>query len=293
MMSAEDGPRSIGDFHCHSSRSDGTLAPAQLVDLAARHGVRWLALTDHDTLDGLEEAQAAAGRHPGMRLVPGVELSCDVPGTEVHIIGLFVDPSHHPFWEAIDHMRFTRIERGRRITEALAGLGAPVSWSRVQEIAGDASIGRPHIARALIEGGHVADVDEAFERYLGSDSPAYVPRERVEPERAIALIGEAGGVAIFAHPGFTEDFGPIAERLTAAGLFGVEVYYRDYPPEQVAELRALADRLGLVPSGGSDFHGLPRAREVEPGCFAFPDAGVERLLAEAAANGCHVPEAAA
>lgn len=293
MMAAEGGPRSVGDFHCHSTRSDGTVPPTQLVDLAAAHGVRVLALTDHDTLDGVDEARGAAAGHPGMRLVPGVELSCDVPGTEVHILGLFVDPEHRPFREAIDQMRFTRIDRGRRITEALSQLGAPVSWERVREIAADASIGRPHIARALIEAGHARDVDEAFERYLGSDSPAYVPRERVEPEMAIDLIGEAGGVAVFAHPTFTDDYETIAARLASTGLFGIEVYYRDYTPEQVAELAGLAERLGLTPSGGSDFHGLARAREVEPGCFEFPEQAVQRLLEEAAARGCRVPEVAA
>lgn len=292
MVSA-GGPRSSGDFHCHSSRSDGTLSPAALVDLAAANGVRTLALTDHDTVDGLEEARSTAARHPGMRLIPGVELSCDVPGTEVHVLGLFVDPEDRAFREAIDHMRFSRIDRGRRITEALAALGAPVSWTRVQEIAADASIGRPHIARALIEAGHVADVDEAFERYLANDSPAYVPRERVEPEAAIELIQNAGGVAVFAHPPFTEHHEAIATRLAAAGLFGMEVYYRDYGPEQVIELAALASRLGLTPSGGSDYHGLPRRREVEPGCFAFPEEAIERLLSEAADRGCRIPEVAA
>jgi 3',5'-nucleoside bisphosphate phosphatase len=293
MMPGAGQPRSSGDFHCHSARSDGTLAPADLVDLAAANGVRTLALTDHDTVDGIEEARLAAARHPGMRLIPGVELSCDVPGTEVHVLGLFVRTEDPAFREAIDHMRFTRIDRGRRITEALADLGAPVSWTRVQEIAADASIGRPHIARALIEAGHVADVDGAFERYLANDSPAYVPRERVEPEAAVDLIRNAGGVAVFAHPPFSDDHEAIAKRLAAAGLFGLEVYYRDYEPAQVAALLELAAALGLIPSGGSDYHGLPRRREVEPGCFAFPEEAVERLLDEASAQGCRIPEAVA
>jgi 3',5'-nucleoside bisphosphate phosphatase len=285
--------RSAVDLHTHSTRSDGARTPSELVDLAAANGVSTLALTDHDTVDGLDEAREAAARHPGMRLIPGVELSCDVPGTEVHVIGLFIDPAHAPFRTAIDRMRTGRIERGRRITEALTRLGAPLEWARVRNIAGEASIGRPHIARALIEAGHVASIDEAFERYLDRNSPAYVERERLTPEDSIALITEAGGAAVFAHPPLTYEYETHAAALAPAGLFGMEVYYRHYAPKQVEALRALAERLGLVASGGSDYHGLEREHEIEPGCFAFPAVAAERLLDEAAARGCRIPEAAA
>lgn len=283
---------SAGDFHCHSNRSDGTRSPADLVDLAYANGVRVFALTDHDTLDGIEEAAAAAARHPGMTFIPGVELSCDVPGTEVHMLGLFVDTSNVTFRAELDRMRTGRIQRGERIVDALAGLGAPVEWSRVQEIAGEASIGRPHIARALIEAGHVADVDEAFARYLNRDSPAYVERERLLPAESVALIHSAGGLAVFAHPPYTDDHETVAEELAAAGLDGIEVYYRYYEPEVVESLRLLAERLGLVPSGGSDFHGLPRENEHEPGQFEMPAEAIGRLIEVARQRGCAVPEAA-
>ena len=288
---------SIGDFHTHSTRSDGTLAPAALVDLAARRGVRVMALTDHDTLDGIDEARAAASRHPGFTLVPGVELSCDVPGTEVHMLGLFVDPSgegggddggRHLVTELARFHR-GRIERGRRMVEALSALGARIDWRRVQEIAGDASIGRPHVAQALVERGHVSSLAEAFERFLGRNGPPYVERERLAPREAIALIRDAGGLAIFAHPSFTEGYEQVAAELAAAGLFGMEAYYRAYDAPLVERLRVLADRLGLFALGGSDYHGLTRDDEREPGDIPLPDSVTDRLLAAARDHGCTVP----
>lgn len=280
------------DCHLHSSRSDGVLSPSDLVDLAASRSVGVMALTDHDTLEGLDEARAAVARHPGMRLIPGVELSCDVPGTEVHMLGLFVDPEHQPLLTSLEQMRRTRVARGERIVEALRGLGVPVEWSRVREIAGEASIGRPHIAAALIEAGHVANIDEAFARYLGRNSPAYVERERLEPDAAIALIRDAGGLAVFAHPPFTDDFQARAESMASEGLWGIECYYRFYPPEIVATLTALAGRLGLAASGGSDYHGAGRDNEVPPGAFEFPSHAVEAFMEAASAAGARIPEAA-
>ncbi len=277
---------SEGDFHCHSNRSDGTSSPADLVAMAASHGVRVFALTDHDTLDGLDEARAAVAAHPGMAFVPGVEFGCYEPGTEVHILGLFVDPTDETFRTEIADAHRKRIERGEAITAALASLGVPVSWDRVREIAGEASVGRPHFARALIEAGHVADIDEAFERFLGRQSPAYIEGKRMYPQEAIDLIHGARGLAIFAHPPFTADYEHIAERLSAMGLDGMEVYYRHYAPDVVEALRALAERLGLIPSGGSDYHGLDREHEHEPGDFDMPREAVLRLLRVAGERGC-------
>ena len=281
---------SIGDFHTHSNRSDGTLTPARLVDLAASLGVRAMALTDHDTLDGQEEAEAAAARHPGFLLVPGVELSCDVPGTEVHMLGLFVDATSAPLRDELERFRAGRVERGRKMVEVLAGLGAPIEWGRVQEIAGEASIGRPHVAQALIERGHVHSIEEAFDRYLARNSPAYVEREKLAPPEAIAIISAAGGLAVFAHPSFTDDHERVAAELAAQGLFGLEAYYKAYPPELVESLRALAERLGLFALGGSDYHGLAREDEREPGDIPLPNDVVEALLTAARARGCRVPE---
>ncbi len=284
--------RAIGDFHCHSSRSDGTRSPTDVVQLAAGRGVRNLALTDHDTLLGLDEARAAAAATPGFRLVPGVELSCDLPGTELHLLGLFVDSARATFVSELDRMRAARVARGEKMVNALEALGAPIRWERVQEIAGEASIGRPHVARALVEAGYVDNINDAFDRYLDTSSPAYVARERLHPVQALELIHEGGGVAVLAHPPFTTDYETHLPELVAAGLFGMEVYYRHYDAAIVEELRTTAEANGLIASGGSDFHGLDREHEHEPGDITFPDEAVERLLEAASARGCTIPEPA-
>jgi len=281
---------SSGDFHTHSTRSDGVLTPTRLVELAATRGVRVMALTDHDTLDGLEEAAAAAARHSGFLLITGVELSCDVPGTEVHMLGLFVDTTNARLRMELKRFRDGRIERGRRMAEALTELGVPVDWTRVQQIAGEASIGRPHVAQALVERGHVSNLTEAFDRYLGRNAPAYVEREKLAPAEAIALIRQAGGLAVFAHPTFTDDYERVAGELAAQGLFGLEAHYKAYPPELVESLSALAERLGLFALGGSDYHGLAREDEREPGDIPLPDGVIASFLAAARRHGCHVPE---
>lgn len=280
---------SIGDFHTHSTCSDGRLTPTQLVDLAAARGVTAMALTDHDTLDGYAEAREAAARHPGFRLVPGVELSCDVPGTEVHMLGLGINPFYQPLLDDLERMQRGRVERAQRMVETLARLGAPISWERVQEIAGEASIGRPHVAQALLEAGHISTFNEAFDRFLGRNGPAYSERDKLSPADAVAMIRSAGGVAVFAHPSFTTDYARVAEELRDAGLFGIEVYYKAYPPALVNELRALADRLGLFALGGSDFHGIDRPDEREPGDIPLPDEQTEAFLAALAAHGGTLP----
>lgn len=283
---------SIGDFHTHSTRSDGLLTPTELVDLAASRGVRVMALTDHDTLDGLDEAATAAARHPGFTLLPGVELSCDVPGTEVHMLGLCIDLEYPRLRTELERLREGRIARARGITEALERLGVPVDWARVREIAGEASVGRPHIAQALLERGHVQSFNEAFDRFLGRNGPAYVERAKLTPADAIGLIQEAGGLAVFAHPSFTTDYEAVAKTLAGAGLFGLEVYYKAYPPELVTALANLAAHLGLFALGGSDYHGIDREDEREPGDIPLPEAVIEAFLAAARARGCNVPSPA-
>ncbi len=283
---------SRGDFHTHSTCSDGLRTPTELVDLAAGRGVRIMALTDHDTLDGLAEAEAAAARHPGFTLVPGVELSCDVPGTEVHILGYFIDRDRAEFRKQLDEFRRGRIDRARRIIDALERLGAPIEWSRVQELAGEASVGRPHIAQALLEAGHIERFNEAFERFIGRNGPAYAERPKLAPAEAISMIREAGGLAVFAHPSFTDDYPRVAAKLAAAGAFGLEAYYKGYKPELVEELAALAERLGLFALGGSDYHGIDREDERLPGEIPLPDAVADAFLDAARERGCRVPEPA-
>ncbi len=172
---------SRADLHTHSTYSDGVLTPRQLVDYAYSRGVRILALTDHDITDGIPEAMEAARAYPDMLLIPGIEMSTDVPGNEVHILGYFIDWRDEGFQRVLARLRDSRYGRARRMVERLTELGAPVSWERVLALAGEGAVGRPHIARALVEAGHVSSVNEAFERYLGRNAPAYVEREKMTP----------------------------------------------------------------------------------------------------------------
>ena len=231
-------------------------------------------------------------RHPGFVLVPGVELSCDVPGTEVHVLGYFIDRDDARLQEQLETFRTGRIDRAQRIITALERLGAPIEWERVQEIAGEASVGRPHIAQALLEAGHIETFGEAFDRFIGRDGPAYAERSKLEPPEAIEMIGNAGGIAVFAHPGFTKEYERIAGELADAGLFGLEAYYKHYDPEMVTSLVELARRLGVFALGGSDHHGIDRADERQPGEIPLPDAVVDAFLDAARERGCRVPEPA-
>jgi hypothetical protein len=266
--------------------------PTELIDLAASRGVRVMALTDHDTLEGLPEATAAAARHPGFTLIPGVELSCDVPGSEVHMLGLFIDPDDAALNTQLARFRERRLARAEQMVAALDGLGVPVEWTRVQEIAGEGSVGRPHVAQALLERGYVETITEAFDRYLGRNSPAYVQREKLTPAEAVTMLRAAGGLPVFAHPSFTEDYEQVAASLAAEGLFGMEVFYKAYGPELVQSLHELARAHSLFPLGGSDYHALDREDEREPGDIPLPDEVVEAFLAAARDEGCRVPEPA-
>jgi predicted metal-dependent phosphoesterase TrpH len=277
---------SRADLHTHSTYSDGVLTPRQLLELAYRRGVRVLALTDHDTTDGIPEALEAARHYPDLLLIPGIEMSTDVPGNEVHVLGYFIDWQDEEFQRELARLRDSRYVRARRMVERLAQLGAPVSWERVLEIAGDGAIGRPHIAQALVEAGHVRDVNEAFQRYLSRNGPAYVERERMSATEVVRLIGSVGGLAALAHPReLMDQLDRLLPELKAAGLIGMEVYYQDYTPDEIETLRSWAERFSLLPLGGSDYHGLGGPQQREPGDIPLPDEPVQRLLEMASARG--------
>jgi predicted metal-dependent phosphoesterase TrpH len=279
---------SIADFHLHSIHSDGRKTPADLAALAHRNGVRYLALTDHDTVAGLGEMRAALAAYPEITLIPGVELSVEMGGAEVHLLGYWFDERNPAFLAQLERFREGRLGRGQQMVAKLRALGMAVEWDRVREIAGDASVGRPHVALALLEKGYVGSVNEAFDRYLANGGPAYVAREKLTPEDAIAMLHAAGGIAVVAHPqyiGARETLDDAArrdgylERLRDAGAIGMEVYYKGNSPELIAELKEAADRFGLTPFGGSDYHALSRDDEREPGMIPLPDAAVPAMLA--------------
>ena len=276
---------SRADLHTHSTFSDGVLSPTELIDLAYRRGVRIMALTDHDTIEGLPEAFATAARYPDLTLIPGVEISTDIPGSEVHVLGHFIDWQDQEFQRRLQQMRQSRLGRARKMVDKLVALGKPVSWDRVQSFASEGAIGRPHIARALLEAGHVATVNEAFDLYLNRNGPAYVQRERLAPAKVVEMITAANGLPTLAHPRELDGLEELLSQLKTAGLIGMEVYYQDYSPEEVERLHAVADRFALIPLGGSDYHGMGGPQEREPGDIPLPDEPVQRLLALARERG--------
>ena len=268
------------DLHTHSTASDGELSPAELVRLALERGVSVLALTDHDSCDGIDAAIAAA-RDTTLTVIPGVELSCDVPQTEVHMLGYFIDWHNAQFESMLVKFRDGRYGRAEKMTKKLTALGAPISFERVKAIAGDASIGRPHVAQALLEAGHITNVSEAFDKYIGRNGPAYVERFRLTPEDAVALILQAGGVPVLAHPREVTGY---VEQLVKVGLIGLEVFYGMYDDPTRSELARIARQYGLLTTGGSDFHGLNKMAHMSNlGLIDVPPMVVDRLRDKAAA----------
>lgn len=244
------------DLHLHTTASDGTCTPEELVWRAHAAGVTVMSVTDHDTTAGVKGASQAASAC-GLECVPGIEITAVWNGRDVHVLGYFVDPASPTLQAFLDAQRQDRIRRLRRMGARLAALGAPVDVEAVLlDVAGrpHRAVGRPRLAAALVAAGHVASPQEAFERYLGDGCPAFVPREGASPEEVIALIGRAGGIASLAHPGLL-GHDELIPGLVRAGLAAIEAYYARHPPETVRWYCHLAARHGLAVSGGSDFHG--------------------------------------
>jgi predicted metal-dependent phosphoesterase TrpH len=269
------------DLHTHSTYFDGLLAPDDLVQEAASRGVRVLALTDHDTVAGIAEARAAGDRL-GVEIIPGVELGATSSGGEIHLLGYFVDTDDGTLLETLAGYARARQERMERMIERLLRLGAPVAPERVLAIAGRGTVGRPHLGRALVEAGYATDVSDAFDRFIGGGRPAFVPRPRVEPREAIALIRAAGGVPVLAHPFTTGGVESVLDRLVPAGLAGIEVDYGEYSSPERDVLRRIAARRGLIATGGSDYHGPDLRHGRELGAVPVPFDAVAALREAAA-----------
>ena len=251
------------DLHTHSDRSDGSEAPARVVELAGEVGCSAVALTDHDTLEGLPAARVRADEL-GIRLVAGCEVSClPVAGGGVHVLVYFVDDTTSPLGLELARLRQDRRARNDALADRLQQLGIPVTVDMAAAHAGTvAGIGRPHFAQAMLDIGAVASLDDAFERYLGNGGAAYVPKGRLTVADVCRLARDSGGVAVLAHPltvGLSGDaLAATVARLAAAGLVGLEVVYGRYSPRQRTDLGNLARRFGLVATGGSDFHGASK-----------------------------------
>jgi predicted metal-dependent phosphoesterase TrpH len=251
-VSAEAGGPGFVDLHTHSTASDGTLPPERVIDAAARCGLAALALTDHDTIDGVRAAREAA-QQVGIRVIAGVELSAFDEEREIHVLALHLS-NLDTLEKRLADLRASRHIRAGKIVEKLNALGVPLTIDEVLQQSNGGAVGRPHVARALIARGFVADFRDAFMRYLGNNGSAFVAKDRLSIEDAIAIAHEAGAIAIWAHPaegGRRERLEP----LVAAGLDGIEIRHPSHSGEDMKRLQALTDFFGLVPSGGSDWHG--------------------------------------
>jgi len=278
---------SVGDFHLHSTCSDGVRSPAWVVETAAARGVRAMALTDHDSTEGLDEA-AATARQLGIALIPGIELSTDLRSRDVHLLAYGFDRGAAGLQAWLHSQRETRVGRAERIVGILRDNGMDITVARVFAIAGEATVGRPHVARALLEKGHVQTVQEAFDLWLGDGRPADVPRVKLAPDEAIARIHAHGGVVFCAHPSFLgEDWETFVEELAESGLDGIETFYKHYDSAMVDTIEEVARRLGLAMSGGSDYHGLGNPDDREIGDIPFPAEAVDAFLAFIEQNTTH------
>ncbi len=274
------------DLHTHTTASDGTLSPAELVAYAAHKGIRALGVTDHDTTAGLPGVIEAGGAH-GVEIIPGVEINTDVPEGELHVLGYLMDWHDASFQRELARLREGRVGRAEKMVQKLRALGMSVTMDQVLRIAGPAAPARPHIAAVLLEKGYVSTPAEAFERYIGRNGPAYAERIRFTPAEAVRLIRKTGGVPVWAHPvieGSAEaisdplDSEAVLPELVAAGLQGIECYYSGYSPEVTRDLLGVAARYGLIATGGSDYHG-PHRLNVELGEVEVPPSAVEQLKA--------------
>ncbi len=256
------------DLHTHSKASDGTLSPTELVVRARDLGLKALGLTDHDTVEGLDEA-LGAGKSLGFQVVPGVEISVRVPTSgSMHLLGYFIDHQNSALLDRLLRLQQSRKDRNPQIIEKLNRLGLQITLREVEDVSGGGQTGRPHIASVLQAKGYVSGIQDAFDRYLKKGAPAHVPKYRFEPEIAFRMIHEAGGVSSLAHPyTLAEDFGELErwiKKFKELGLGGIEVYYSEHSPGQTRFYKDLARRYGLAQTGGSDFHGANKP-EIELG----------------------------
>jgi len=267
------------DLHLHTTASDGRLEPKEIVSLAAKVGLDVIAITDHDTIDGVAPALSAAEAFPSLTVIPGVEVNTDVPHGEVHVLGYFIDYTDRKLAITLQELRESRLGRAQKMIAKLGSLGMDIKWQRVRELAQGGSVCRPHIAQALFEKGYVSSEKEAFDKYIGHNGPAYVERYKLLPVEAVKLVMDAQGLPVLAHPADINYLNRLVPELKVAGLVGIEVYYKDYGPEIIAGLLKVAKRYNLIPTGGTDYHAFDDGSEVEIGGALTPHQSVERLFA--------------
>jgi predicted metal-dependent phosphoesterase TrpH len=250
------------DLHVHTTASDGTMSPAEVVRYAKEKGLRAIAITDHDTVEGIAEG-LQEGDNLGLEVIPGVEVSVDFSNGTMHLLGYYIDHTSRELLEKLTVVQQARAERNLTMIEKLRGLGIEIDLSELKEAPEHGQIGRPHFAYTLVQKGYVQNIQDAFDRYLRKGGPAYVEKFKFSPEEAIGFIIKAGGVTVLAHP-FTlnqpqqKDLEEVIATLKAQGLDGIEIYYPEHSEGQIKIYRHLAQKYGLVMTGGSDFHGLTK-----------------------------------
>jgi predicted metal-dependent phosphoesterase TrpH len=267
------------DLHIHTTASDGKYTPAEIVRKAWEAGLNYIAICDHDSLEGIRPALAAMRACPGLLILAGVEINTDIPSGELHVLGYLYDYENRELQNHLVRLRDSRIERAKKMIVKLRGVGLKIDYERVEELAGGGSLGRPHIAQALLEKGYINNFREAFLKYIGRGAPAYVERDKITPVEAVQLIKKAGGIPVLAHPLTTENYEELIQELISAGLMGLEAYYNNYTPEQVHDILTVAARNNLITTGGSDYHGLDSLNEPCLGSVEVPLEAATRLIA--------------
>ncbi len=273
------------DLHIHSTISDGTRTPEEIVATATQRGLYAISITDHDDVAGVARAQRAAADE--LLVLPGVEVSTDLHDAEVHILGYLIDCQNEPLLAKLAQVRARRVWRAREMVKRLNSLGVSLDYAQVAQIAGEGSVGRPHVARALFDQGVVGSQAEAFRRFLHKGGPAYAPRYKLSPAEAIALIRQASGVAVVAHPGLCRDDEAVEEVLQL-GISGLEAYHTSHTDLQTEKYLRMADEYGLLVTGGSDSHGPGGPIPVGVGSVDVPDAAADALVIWAKNNGGHI-----
>ncbi|MGA2367726.1 MAG: PHP domain-containing protein [Dehalococcoidia bacterium] len=266
------------DLHLHTTASDGRLQPAELVKMAAGRGLEVIAITDHDSIGGVEEALDAARNYPHIYVIPGVEINTDLASGELHVLGYFLDFKDKDLAASLEKIRESRVGRAQKMIEKLRKLGKPVEWQRIQELARGESVCRPHIAQAMLEKGYVLTEHDAFARFIGRNGPAYVEREKIKPVEAVEIIKKARGVPVLAHPADIQGLDEMIVELKAAGLAGLEAYYAQYPRPVIDKMVKLAQKYGLLTTGGTDYHHFGDNREIALGSADIPKDCIEKLF---------------
>jgi predicted metal-dependent phosphoesterase TrpH len=269
------------DLHLHTTASDGRLRPAELVMLARNRGLDVIAITDHDSVGGIDEAVGEALKARRITVVAGVEINTDLPSGELHVLGYFIDHLNADLMHTLEKIRDSRIGRAKEMVRKLQELGLEVEWGRILELARGESICRPHIAQAMLEKGFVSSEREAFDRYIGRSGPAYIEREKIKPEEAVRIVKGNGGLPVLAHPADIPDLDNMLARLVEAGLVGIEAYYGQYDQETISRLVKVAAEKQLLTTGGSDYHHFLDSAETPIGSVDVPEDSIMKLFARA------------